>query len=391
MGEGFMFKKMNGDMHISVLGVGMTQFGELWDRSLLDLAYEASREALSDASCDPKDIDAVVVANMLSGSFDNQGHLGALVASRLGIHAPSVRVEGACASGGLAVEMGIEKLLSGMAGKVLVVGVEKMTDWSTDVATRALMGASDGQEQAAGITFPGLYALITRAYMEKYGVRDGDISLVAVKNHSHGMLNPKAHFRFPITIDQVLNSPCVASPIKLLDCSPLSDGAAAVVLGSKKRKNGGIYIVGSGQASDVVEISERESLTSFLATQTASKEAFEMAGLEPSDVDVMEVHDCFSIGEVLALEDMGFAHPGEGWVIAGNGECRLGGKRPVNTSGGLKSCGHPVGATGVKQIVELVLQLSHRAKERQVKKVHVGLAHNVGGAGGTSVIHILKA
>lgn len=386
-----MLDKKNGSLNIKVLGVGMTKFGELWESSLLDLSCRAGLEAISDAGLESRDIDAVVIGNMLSSSFDNQVHLGALIASRLGIKAPSIGVEGACASGGLAIRTGIEKLLSGLARKVLVVGVEKMTDWTTDLATQALMAASDIDEQTSGVTFPGLYALITRSYMEKYGASDREISAIPVKNHWHGALNPKAHFRFQITLEQVLASPCVASPIKLLDCSPLSDGAAAVVIGSKngfQRK--GVKIVASDQGSDNVGLAQRDSLTSFSSTRDAVGKALETAALGTKDIDLLEVHDCFSIAEVLALEDMGFAKPGEGWVIAGNGECKLGGRWPVNTSGGLKSCGHPIGATGVKQIVELVLQLRGAAGQRQVEGARVGLAHNIGGAGGTAVVHILR-
>jgi acetyl-CoA C-acetyltransferase len=378
------------DLDIAVYGVGMTRFGELWSESLLDLATEAGYEAIKDSGFDAGEVDALVVGNMLSSSFENQGHLGALIASRLGVRGSAVRVEGACASGGLAVRAGIEKLLSGSARRVLVVGVEKMTDYSTDLATNVLMGASDSNEQLAGATFPGLYALVTRAYMEEFGVEDRDIAAVPVKNHDHGKLNPKAHFRYPITVEQVISSPCVASPVKLLDCSPLSDGAAASVIGlTNGFKNGLVHILGSGQGSDIVGLAERDSLVSFKSTQEAFQDAMGMASLEKKDIDVLEVHDCFSIAEVLALEDMGFAKPGEGWVISGNGECRLGGTRPVNTSGGLKSCGHPVAATGVKQVVEIVEQLRGNAGKRQVSGARVGLTHNVGGAGGTAVVHVL--
>lgn len=387
------FRKIRGGNpeEVAILGVGMTSFGELWERSLLDLALEASREALIDGELSPSKIDAVVVGNMLSSQIDNQGHLGALIASRLGIKGAAVRVEGACASGGLAVRTGIEKLLSGTAKRVLVVGVEKMTDYSSDMVTKVLMGAADDEEQFAGATFPGLYALVTRAYMEQFGVSHREIAAIPVKNHDHGRLNPKAHLKFPITVEQVEMSPCVASPVKLLDCSPLSDGAAAAVLSlTKGVKNGFVRIVGSGQGSDCVGLAKRNSLTSFSATAEAARKAFSMSSTEPKDIDVMEVHDCFSIGEVLALEDMGFAKQGEGWVKSGNGECRLGGKRPVNPSGGLKACGHPVAATGVKQIVELTLQLRGVAGQRQVGGAKTGLSHNVGGVGGTSVVHILR-
>lgn len=383
--------KRNQLEEVAVLGVGMTRFGELWNKSLLDLAVEASREALVDAGLSPVKIDAVVVGNMLSSQTDNQGHLGALVASRLGIRGAAIRVEGACASGGLAIRTGIEKLASGTAGKVLVVGAEKMTDYPVEMVAKLLMGAADEEEQIAGATFPGLYALVTRAYMEEYGVGVKEIAAVPVKNHAHGSLNPKAHLKFPITVEQVIGSPCVASPVKLLDCSPISDGAAAVVLSlTGGVKNGFVRITGSGQFSDLVGLAKRASLTSFPASREAARQAFDQSGLEPDDIDVMEVHDCFSIGEILALEDMGFAGRGEGYIKSGNGECRLGGKRPVNPSGGLKACGHPVAATGVKQIVELTLQLRKAAGLRQVDKARVGLAQNVGGVGGTAVVHILR-
>lgn len=387
-------KKINGNgkLDIRILGVGQTRFGELWGASLIDLAVEASREAIRDSGTSIKEIDAVVVGNMLGSHLDNQSHLGALVTAGLGIKASGVRVEGACASGGLAIATGIEKLISGTARKVLVVGAEKMTDYSTDFSTQALMGASDGDEQLAGITFPGLYALVTRAYMEEYGVADSELASIPVKNHMHGSLNPKAHFRFTIDVEQVLKSPCIASPIKLLDCSPISDGAAAVVLGLGKRRGGrNVRIIGFGQGNDEVGLASRRSLIEFGASKEASKKAFSMAGVEPKDIDVMEVHDCFSIGEVLALEDMGFSRKGEGWVIAGNGECKLGGRRPVNTSGGLKACGHPISATGVKQLVELTRQLRGVNGSRQVEGARIGLAHNVGGVGGTAIVHILES
>jgi acetyl-CoA C-acetyltransferase len=385
--------KLNGGepLDVAVLGVGMTRFGELWDESLVSLACQAGREAIRDANLQAKDIDALVVGNMLASGIDNQAHLGALISSELKLKAPAVRVEGACASGGLAIRTGIEKLLAGTARKVLVVGVEKMTDQTTDYSTLALMGASCQAEQLSGLTFPGLYAMVTRAYMEKYGICDRDIAPIPVKNHMHGSMNPKAHLRFSINEEQVLRSPCVASPVKLLDCSPLSDGAAAVVLALPNGvRNGVVHIIGSGQGSDELGLAERKSLTSFSATKQAVRQAFRQASIETVDVDFMEVHDCFTIGEVLAIEDMGFTKQGEGWAVAANGECRLGGKRPVNTSGGLKSCGHPVAATGVKQIVELTLQLRGAAQNRQVEGAQVGVAHNVGGVGGTAVVHVLR-
>ncbi|OGM21271.1 acetyl-CoA acetyltransferase [Candidatus Woesebacteria bacterium RIFCSPHIGHO2_01_FULL_38_9b] len=378
---------------VVVLGTGLTPFGELWDLSLRDLARDVSLAAIADSNLEIKDIDAVFVANMLGSKTAGQSHLGSLVCSELGLDADSTRIEAACASGGLAVLRARESIQSGRFKKVLVVGVEKMSDLSGSEISSALMEAADEEwEVPYGATFAGLYALIARCYMEKYNIEEKHLALVSVKNHYHASLNSSAHFQQEISVEDVLKSAPVASPLKLLDCSPISDGAAAVVLAkdsSYKSKEDAVYILGSGASSDTLALSERNSFTSLPAVQKAALKAYKEAGLSPKDINLAEVHDCFSIAEVLAMEDLGFYEKGKAHLALEEKETYLDGKLPINTSGGLKGCGHPVGATGVKQIVEIVTQLRGLADKRQVKKADIGLTHNVGGTGATSVIHIL--
>ncbi len=376
-------------MKIKVAGIGLTKFGELWDKSLLDLSLEASVEAIKDAEIDKKNIDAVFVGNMLIGKIAGQDHLGPVVTSALGLSCAAFKVEGACASGGLAVHLAIQGLLAGTYKNVLVVGAEKMSDASTNQITWALMGASSSQERKAGLTFPALYALLAQAHMQKYGTTKQQLAYVSVKNHSHAALNPKAQYPFEVTLEQVLNSSSIAYPISLLDCSPITDGAAAVVL-SADTSSKGVYITGSATASDTIDLAQRDSLTELKATQAASKLALKQAGVEIKDIKLAEVHDCFTIAEVLAMEDLGFCPAGAGGKFISSKATKLGGKCPVNTSGGLKACGHPVGATGVKQIIEVTQQLRNSAGKRQVKEANIGLTQNVGGTGATVVVHVLQ-
>lgn len=376
-------------MKVKVAGTGLTKFGEMWQKSLLDLAFEASTEAIKDAQIDTGEIDAIFISNMLIGKIAGQDHLGAVIASSLGLNCAAFRVEGACASGGLAVHLAIQTLMAGNYKNVLVVGAEKMTDASTSQITWALMGASSSQERKAGLTFPALYALLACAHMQKYGTTREQLAQVAVKNHSHAALNPKAHYPFKITLEQVLNSSSVSYPISLLDCSPITDGAAAVVLSSQTHSSG-VYISGSAVATDNIDLSQRDSLTELKATQLACESALNQAGVEIDDIKIAEVHDCFTIAEILAMEDLGFCQKGEGGKFIAEGNTQLGGKCPVNTSGGLKACGHPVGATGVKQIIEITQQLNQSAGVRQVKGANLGLTQNVGGTGATVVVHILQ-
>ncbi|MBI2330521.1 thiolase domain-containing protein [Candidatus Daviesbacteria bacterium] len=381
-------------MRIRVAGVGLTKFGELWDKSLLDLALEASRDAISDSQLAISRIDAVFVGNMLIGKIAGQDHLGPVITSSLGLNCASFRIEGACASGSLAVHLAIQGILAGTYQHVLVVGAEKMSDAPTSQITWALMGASSSKERKAGLTFPALYALIAQAHMQKYNTTREELAYVSVKNHYHASLNSKAQYPFEITEEKVLNSSLISSPITLFDSSPITDGAAAVILSAddSRRLPAGrqVYITGSAVASDTIDLAERESLTELKATQIAGKIAMEQAGVSIKDIKVAEVHDCFTIAEIMAMEDLGFCSKGAGGKFITGKSTRLGGKCPVNTSGGLKACGHPVGATGVKQIIEITEQLKNRAGQRQVKGANIGLTQNVGGTGATVVVHILQ-
>ncbi|TSC88088.1 MAG: acetyl-CoA acetyltransferase [Microgenomates group bacterium Gr01-1014_7] len=375
--------------NVKVAGVGLTKFGELWDKTLFDLATDAAMEAINDSGLTINQIEATFVGNMIYGRLSGQDHLGAAIATQAGIKGAGFRVEGACASGGLAVHLAVQSLLSGTYKNVLVVGVEKMTDASISEVTSALMGAGSDAERKAGLTFPGLYALMAKAHMQKYGTTRKHLASVSVKNHYHASLNSKAQFPFEITEEKVLNSPCICSPLSLFDTSPITDGAAALVLTSDTGKPG-VYITGSAVATDTVDLASRKSLTEIAGSKEASQKALKQAGIEVKDIKVAEVHDCFTIAEIMAMEDLGFCGEGEGGKYVHSGTTKLGGKLPVNTSGGLKACGHPVGATGVKQIVEITEQLRKTSGKRQVDGANVGLTQNVGGTGGTVVVHILQ-
>lgn len=380
-------------MNVSIIGAATTKFGELWAVSPRTMMRNAVEEALEDSAIKSSKIQAIFVANMLSGMLGGQEHLGAFVAEELGIAAAVMKVEGACASGGLAIHAGVLAILSGLYDTVLVVGVEKMTDHKPEEIARSLMGAGSDTEREAGVTFPGLYALLAQAHMSQYGTTREQLAAVAVKNHFHASLNGHAQFSFPVTLEKVLKSPVIAEPLTLLDCSPISDGAAAVILQAsrEKRKGKSVRIVASAVANDTLGLAQRESLTELKATKEAAKKAFAASGVEPKDIDVAEVHDCFTIAEILAMEDIGFFAKGTAGSEIQKGKTTLGAAGPViNTSGGLKACGHPVGATGVKQIVEIYQQLKGQAGKKQVQEARIGLTHNVGGSGATAVVHILK-
>lgn len=378
-------------MNIYITGAATTKFGELWAISPRQLAGEAVGSALKDAGTNSGRVQALFVGNMLSGMLGGQEHLGAFFAEELGITAPAFKIEGACASGGLALHNAVNGVLSGQYDTVMVLGVEKMTDHKPEDVAIALMGAGSEEERAAGATFPGLYAILARAHMMEYGTTTEQLASVAVKNHYHASLNPNAQFHATLTIEQVVRSSRIADPLRLLDCSPISDGASAVVVTNKKSAHG-ITVAASAVATDSLGLAQRKSLTQLSATKEAGKRAYARAGITPNDVDVAEVHDCFTIAEILAMEDLGFFPRGKAAAAIAAGETKLGISRHlvVNPSGGLKGCGHPVGATGIKQVVEIVEQLRGRAGSRQVKKADIGLAHNVGGSGATAVVHILK-
>ncbi|HLA69356.1 MAG TPA: thiolase domain-containing protein [Bacteroidota bacterium] len=378
---------------VIVLGVGMTKFGELWNRSLRDIYVEAALSAIENAGVDH--IDSMYVGAMSSGLFVQQEHLGAVLADYLGVNPiPATRVESACASGGAAFRQAYLEVASGASDIVLASGVEKMTD-GADV-TEVLATAADQEYEAFhGITFPGLYALIANAHMHQFKTTREQLAQVAVKNHHNGAKNPNAQFRSEVTLEQVMNSTMVADPLRLLDCSPVSDGAAAVIVAStdvaRKLKKQIIRVKASAQASDTIALHNRRELTTLNAVSKAAEQAYRMAGMKPSDVDFAEVHDCFTIAEIVVSEDLGFFQKGCGGKAVAEGKTAIeGGVIPINTSGGLKSKGHPVGATGIAQIIELYEQLTGRAGERQVKDASVGLAQNMGGSGASCVIHILE-
>ena len=382
---------------VAIVGIGCTKFGEMWDKSFRDLFIEAGLMALEDAGMSGAQVEALYGGNMSSGIFIQQEHVGALIADYSGLisnNVPSTRVEAACASGGLALRSGIIAVASEYHDIVISAGIEKMTDIGAEKAMDALAAAADREwEAAVGATFPGLYAMMARAHMHEFGTTREQLAQVAVKNHYHGSMNPRAQFRNRITIESVISSPLVADPLRLFDCSPITDGAAAVVLVPAERAreftDTPIYVKAASQASDTISLHDRRSLTSIDATTVAADRAFKTARLERSNIDVAEVHDCFTIAEIMAIEDLRFFEKGRGGPATLAGDTAIGGKIPINTSGGLKACGHPVGATGIKQAVEIAEQLRGDAGKRQVEGAEVGLTHNVGGTGGTVVVHIL--
>lgn len=377
---------------VCVLGCGMTRFGELWKKSFRDIFVEAALKAVDDAGVDH--LDSMYVGAMTSGLFVGQEHVSALMADYLGIAPiPAVRVESACCSGGMAIRLGFFDIAAGNSDVVLAGGVEKMTD-GADV-TYALATAADQEyEVYQGVTFPGLYAMIARAHMHHYGTTRKQLAHVAVKNHHNGSLNPHAQFQNEVTIEQVIGATMVADPLTILDSSPVSDGAACVVLASldvaKKLKKPIIRIVGSGAATDMLALHQREDITTLKAVKHAAESAYTMAGMKPRDIHLAEVHDCFTIAEICIIEELGFVKKGKGGEFTERGKTTLEGEIPINASGGLKAKGHPVGATGVAQAVEIIEQLRGNAGKRQIKNATVGLTQNMGGSGASSVVHIFK-
>jgi acetyl-CoA C-acetyltransferase len=388
---------LKGKPLVSIVSAGLSKFGKLEGFYGREIFAEAAKEAFDRCpNLDPKkDIKALFVGHM-GESYEHQGHTGATVADWAGLlHIPATRTETACASSGAALRAGMFAVLSGFYDVVMVGGVEKMTNRTTAEVTEYLAMASDFPfEQWHGITFPGLYALMATAHMHTYGTTEEQLAMVAVKNHHNGFLNPKAHMQREVTLEKALSSRVIAWPLKLYDCSLITDGASCLIITrpdlAEKYTDTPIHIIGSGQASDAIGIYERETFTSLAAARIAAKNAYEMAGVKPQDIDVAEVHDCFTIAEIIAYEDLGFCKPGEGGRLIESGETRLEGRLPVNTSGGLKSKGHPVGATGTAQAYEIYLQLTGQAEKRQVKEPKIGLSHNVGGSGATAVVHIYR-
>jgi len=377
---------------VAIVAAGMTRFGELWRSSLRDLFVEAASEAMKAARVDK--VDAIYVGNMSAGQFVGQEHLGPLMADWLGVAgAAAMRVESACASGGAALRAAFAEVASGMSDLVLASGVEKMTD-GVDVTEVLATAADQEAEVYHGITFPALYAMLARAHMEAFGTTEEDLAWVSVKNHRHGALNPKAQFRREVTVDDVLRSALVAEPLRLLHCSPVSDGAAALLLcpldQAKKYTDRPVKILGSGVGTSRMALADRKEPAFLDAVKVAAERAYKMAGVGPSDIDVAEVHDCFSIAEICCIEALGFVDRGKGGNAAKSGLTAVGGRLPVNTSGGLKSKGHPVGATGIAQAVEIFHQLRGEGGDVQVQGARIGLAQNMGGSGASSVVHVFQ-
>lgn len=388
---------MKGKPLASIISAGLSKFGKLEGLYAREIFAEAAKEAFDRCpKLDPKkDIQALFVGHM-GESYEHQGHTGPTMADWIGLeHVPATRTEAACASSGVALRAAICAVRSGLSDVVMVGGVEKMTHRATAEVTEYLAMASDFPfEQWHGMTFPGLYALMATAHMHAYGTTERQLAMISVKNHYHGSLNPKAHMQKEITLEAALSSRVVAWPLKLYDCSLITDGASCLILTkpelARKFTDMPVDIIGSGQASDTIGLHERKSFTSLEAAKIAAKKAYEMAGVKHEDIDVAEVHDCFTIAELIAYEDLGFCKPGEGGELVERGETKLGGRIPVNASGGLKAKGHPVGATGTGQGYEIYLQLTGQAEKRQVKDPEIALTHNVGGSGATATVHIYR-
>ncbi|RMG26934.1 MAG: thiolase domain-containing protein [Methanobacteriota archaeon] len=381
---------------VAIIGTGMTKFGSLGRVTSRELITSAAREAMEDAGVASSDIDAIYVGQLSGDIFEHQMHAAPGVPDYLGLqNVPSTRVEAACASGGLSVMHAIMAVAGGFYDTVLATGAEKMTNLPTSHVTEALsMCADDVFEVSLGVTFPGAFAMMARAHEKEFGTNAEMRAAVAVKNHDHALLNPKAQFHKKITIEKVINSVMIADPLTLYDCSPITDGAAAIIVvpweDRKKYEGQAVRVRAFAQASDTMSLHDRKDLTGFTTTKVAARKAFKMAGLEPKDIDILEVHDCFTIAEIMALEDMGFYKKGEGGRAALDGETTRDGPLPVNVSGGLKAKGHPIGATGVAQIVEITNQLRGTAGRRQVADVEIGMTQNLGGSGSTIVTHILE-
>ena len=410
---------------VAIVGAGMSKFGTFRDKSSRDIFVEAFKEmkASVDNGLETSDIEALYVGNLSSDLFEGQAHTAPIMADWVGlVPKPATRVEDACASSGVALREGIIAIASGIYDIVLVSGVEKMTDLPTERVTDTLAAASDiAYEATAGFTFPGLYAAIATAHMSKYGTRIEHFMKVTIKNHNNGGLNSKAQFNS--TIRDIMNSkikraeergqqvpvwkeemdflsdpqanPIVAWPMRLFDCSPITDGAACMLLVAediaRSFTDNPIYIIGSGQASDHA-LHQREDLASIAATKVAARCAYDMAGIQAKDIQIAEVHDCFTIAEIVATEDLGFFEAGGGAKAVEEGVTARDGAKPINTSGGLKSKGHPVGASGAGQVVEIWHQMRGTAGARQVPNMDIRLAltHNVGATGGTCVVHIYE-
>ena len=378
---------------VAIIGIGQTPVGEHWEKSLRHLAHDAVMAAMQDAAVETA--DALYVGNMLSGELNGQEHLGALIADFVGLRGiEAMKIEAACGSGAAAVRVGTMAIASGMHDLVLVCGVEKMTDAIGDVTTSALATAADQEyEVSQGISFVGLNALLMRRYMHEYGISKEAFAGFTVNAHRNGANNPNAMFRSPVSEAAYARAGMISDPINLLDSSPVCDGAACVVLApaERYRSRAKAIILASAVATDSLAVHDRRDPLVLDAAVIASQKAYAQARVTPAEVDLFEVHDAFSIMSALSLEAAGFAPRGAGVRLAQNGEIAIGGRIPISTMGGLKARGHPVGATGIYQIVEVVQQLAGQAGKNQVAGATIGMAQNIGGSGATVISHILGA
>jgi len=419
-----MMKRRKLGRGVTVVGAGMSKFGMYKDKDSKDLFFEAFQEMVRsvDKGLDPNDIDALYVGNFSNDFFMHQSHWGPILTDLIGVTPiPATRTEGACASSALAFREGVFAIASGFYDVVLVGGVEEMSKCSTELVAEGLALAAVPYENEVGFTFPGVFGTIATAYFAKYGATHENLMDVTIKSHNNAPLNPKA--QFPFTIRDIMNSkiekaksqggplpewqtekdflrdpranPPVAWPMHLFDCCPITDGASCMLLVAEEIAanftNDPLYVVGIGQGSGR-GLHAAPTLTSFEATKRAAEEAYGMSGLTPRDIQFAEVHDCFSMAEILHIEDLGFFKAGEGYKAVSDGLTRLDGPKPINTSGGLKCKGHPVGATGISQLIEVWTQLRNKAGKRQVpiKDLRIGAAHNLGGTGGTCTLTILE-
>lgn len=382
---------------VAIAGIGKTRFGAFPDRDLRSLGREAICNALDDAGIVASAIEAFYLGNFAGPAFTGQNHLAPYIGAAAGFERiPCTRIEDACASSGSAFFHAWQSVASGAYDLVAAAGVEQMTSQPTPRVTEILAGAGDmSGEGRAGATFPALFAMIARRHMHEFGTTREHLAAVAVKNHANGAKNPYAHMRKVITMEDALAGKPVAEPLTVYDCSLISDGAAAVVLVPLERArqftSRYVRILAVVQSSDHLALDSKQDITSFPAVKSAGENVYSAAGVGPREIEFAELHDCFTIAEIIASEDLGFVEKGEGGPFAAAGCSAIGGRLPINASGGLKAKGHPVGATGIGQICDVVLQLRGEAGERQIERHRIGLAQNLGGSGATCVVTILEA
>jgi acetyl-CoA C-acetyltransferase len=382
---------------VRVAGVGLTRFGSHPDRTGRDLFATAALRAFEDAGVPREDVEELNYGNFMGALAEHQGHQAPLMAEAAGVNCPSTRYEEACASAGVAVREAVRTVRAGDADVVLAGGMERMTNLPTDEVTEGLaIAADDLFEVRAGVTFPGAYALMATAYFDAYGGEREDLAHVAAKNHANAVPNEYAQYRKEVSVEEALDAPPVAEPLHLYDACPITDGASALVIVSEAYAaehdvDAPVAVTGTGQGTDRMALADRDRLARTPAADDAADAAYADAGIAPDDVDVAEVHDCFTIAEVLALESLGFVEPGEGIAAAREGVTTADGDLPVNLSGGLKAKGHPVGATGGSQVAELtrLLRGDHPNSEH-VADAEVGVAHNAGGTVASAVVHVLE-